>query len=410
MANTTLTASVVAKAALAILDNELDVLGTFYRAPESEFEKSVNGYTIGDTISIRRPADFTVRSTITASQQDVIEGKVALTIDQVRGVDFNFTSTDLTLNIQQLGERVIRPAVVNIVNAVLSDVLETAYPAVYGYASAGGLPVNSFAKFSKLGERMDNMAIPTNQRYACLNTGDYWAMLGSQTALYVQDAARKAYRDGALGNIAGIETMSTQLMPTHVAGTATGTPLVNGAAQGVLYDAVKNTWSQSLVTDGWTASQATILKAGDVFTIAGAYAVNPKTKAALPYLQTFVALTNAASDGSGNATLSISPPIIASGPYKTVTAAPADNAAIVVVTAGANAPVSLGYHKNAIALAMVPMVRPPGAVDCARESKNGISIRVVPYYDGANDKSSWRMDVLYGRKLIDPRLAVRLGA
>ena len=97
MADTTLTASVIAKAALAILDNELDVLGTFYRAPESEFDKSVNGYTIGDTVSIRRPADFTVRNTITASAQDVIEGKTTLTIDQVRGVDFDFTSTDLTL-------------------------------------------------------------------------------------------------------------------------------------------------------------------------------------------------------------------------------------------------------------------------------------------------------------------------
>ena len=87
MANTTLTASVVAKAALAILDNELGWLKKLYRAHESEFSNRVNGYKIGDTVSIRRPADFTVRSGATMDLQDVIEGKTTLTIDQQIGVD-----------------------------------------------------------------------------------------------------------------------------------------------------------------------------------------------------------------------------------------------------------------------------------------------------------------------------------
>jgi hypothetical protein len=33
---------------------------------------------------------------------------------------------------------------------------------------------------------------------------------------------------------------------------------------------------------------------------------------------------------------------------------------------------------------------------------------MIPYYSGSNDVSSWRLDVLYGVKCIDPRLAVRL--
>jgi hypothetical protein len=409
MPNTTLKADIVAKAALAILDNELDVLGTFYRPYEDEFDKSVNGYTIGDTISIRRPADFTVRNTITASAQDVIEGKTTLQINQVRGVDFKFSSTDLTLNIKELGDRVIKPAVINIVNQVAADCMSEFYKGTYNWVGTPGQAVNSFADFSKAPERLDENAVPTDMRYAAMCPSDFWAMTGSATGLYINGAANPAYRDGSLGKIGGVDTLMTQVMPTHTVGIATGTPAVNGAAQNVTYDTAKNTWTQSLVTDGWTNSITNIVRAGDVFTIANVFAVNPKTRAVLPFLQQFVVTADANSGAStGPATLTISPPIITSGPYQTVNAAPADNALLTVVgTGGTSHRQNLAYHKNAFALAMVPMVKPPGAVDVGRESRNGISIRVVPFYDGVNDESTWRMDVLYGRRLIDPRLVTR---
>jgi hypothetical protein len=66
------------------------------------------------------------------------------------------------------------------------------------------------------------------------------------------------------------------------------------------------------------------------------------------------------------------------------------------------------FHKNAFALAMVPMVKPAGAVDVARETYKGISVRLVPYYDGATDVSNWRCDVLFAVKTVDPRLAARI--
>jgi hypothetical protein len=55
----------------------------------------------------------------------------------------------------------------------------------------------------------------------------------------------------------------------------------------------------------------------------------------------------------------------------------------------------------------VPLVSPPGATDVGRRSYKGISVRVIPYYDGTNDDSNWRLDVLYGVDVIDSRLAVR---
>lgn len=75
MANSVLTIDTIATAAVAILDNELVMAKQVYRGLESEFTNTINGYEKGDTVSMRRPTDFTVRDGATASNQDVTEGK-----------------------------------------------------------------------------------------------------------------------------------------------------------------------------------------------------------------------------------------------------------------------------------------------------------------------------------------------
>lgn len=410
MASTTLTADVVAKAALAILDNELGFLKTLHRAHEEEFSQQVNGYKVGDTISIRRPADFTIRTGAVASSQDVIEGKTTLAIDQQIGVDFQFTSSDLTLKITDLAERVMKPAMSNIINYMSYDCLNTMYKRIYNWTGTPGQVINSYSDFAVGPKRLDVMAVPMDMRNAVLSPDDHWGLLGSQTALFIQGAANDAYRDADLGKIGGVSTRMNQMVPTHTVGVATGTPLVNGASQNVTYDTAKNTWTQSLITDGWTNSTSGILKEGDVFTIAGVYMVNPKTKQNTAILQQFVVCADADSGAStGPSTLTISPPIIsASGPHKTVGAAPADNAAITVLGTSATGYLqNMCYHKNTMALAVVPMEMPAAAYGGHRETYKGLSLRVIPTYDGTNDISKWRLDLLYGRKVIDPRLATR---
>jgi len=394
---------------VAILDNELGVLKTFHRAYEDEFSQQVNGYKVGDTISIRRPADFTIRTGAVASSQDVIEGKTTLVVDQQIGVDFQFTSADLTLKIPDLAERVMKPAMSTIINYMAYDVLSTMYKRIYNWTGTPGQTINSYADFSVGPKRLDVLAVPTDARNAVLSPDDHWGLLGSQTSLFIQGAANDAYRDADLGRIGGVATRMNQMVPTHTVGTATGTPLVNGASQNVTYDTAKNTWTQSLITDGWTNSTTGILKEGDVFTIAGVYMVNPKTKQTTATLQQFVVTADASSGAStGPATLTISPPIITSGPHQTCSAAPADNAAITVLgTGGTGYLQNMCYHKNTMGLAIVPMEMPAAAYGGHRETYKGLSLRVIPTYDGVNDISKWRLDMLYGRKVIDPRLATR---
>jgi hypothetical protein len=407
MVNTTLTASIVAKAAVGILENELTMAGLVYRGYEDEFDKKINGYQVGDTITIAKPTDFTVRNTITASPQDTTEGKLTLQINQVAGVDFKFTSQQLTLNIDELSQRVIRPAMVQIANAIDIAVMSL-YKDIPNWVGTPGTPIQTFAGFAKGAQNMDDRAVPNGSRYAVLAPADYWAMAAAQTAVYNNSINGQAFRQGRIGEIGGIDTYKSQNAPTFTTGPMGGSPVVNGANQNTTYDTTgANT--QSLITNGWTAAAAARVVAGDVFTIAGVFDVNPVTKAVLPFLKQFVVKANGSSDAGGNLTLTISPQIITTGAFQNVSAVPANGAALTFVgTANTAYRNSLFFDKNAFALCMVPMVKPPGAVDVSRVTKNGISVRVIPYYDGTNDVSNWRLDCIFGTKTIDPRLAVRV--
>jgi hypothetical protein len=309
----------------------------------------------------------------------------------------------------------MKPAMSTIVNYMSYDCLNTMYKRIYNWVGTAGNTVNSFADFALAPQRLDTMSVPMDARHSVLSPADHWGMLGSQTALYIQNAANSAYRDGSLGKIGGVETRMNQMTPTHTVGPLGGTPVVNGASQNVTYDTAKNAWTQSLITDGWTAAAAARVKEGDVFTMYAAgtsgarvLMVNPKTKQVTDVAQQFVVTADGSSDASGNLTLTISPPIITSGPHQTVNVAPADNAGLTFVGTAATGYVqNMAYHKNTMALAIVPMEMPAAAYGGHRESYKGISLRVIPIYDGTNDISKWRLDMLYGRKVIDPRLATR---
>jgi hypothetical protein len=411
MANTTLTADIIAKEALTILDNNLVMAKQVFRGYENEFSKKSNGYEVGEVLTIRKPTDFTVRDGAVMSPQDVVEGKTTVTVDKRKGVDFKFSSQDLTLKIGELSERVIKPAMVQLANQVDADLMAL-YAGVPNWAGSPGQVVNSYHDFAKAPELLDEYAVPQDQRSAVLSPQDHWGLLGSQTALYIQDAAKGAYRKGSLGEIGGVETFMAQNVPTHVTGSRAGTTLIDGSitSSTVSYASVKDTNVQTIHVDGFTGATDTIKK-GDVFTIAGVHAVNPVTKARLPFLKQFV-VTEDATMVANEGDIVISPALIWSGAFKNVDVVGVtdlNNQAVTFLGAASTSyRQNLVFHRNAFALVSVPLVSPPGAVDVSRQTYKGTSVRVIPVYDGVNDESAWRLDILYGVKALDPRLATRL--
>lgn len=411
MTQAVLTASIIAKEALQILDNNLVMAKQVYRGYENEFDKRVNGYKVNDTITIRRPADFTIRSGATMAVQDVDEGSTTIVVNQRKGVDFKFTSQDLTLKIGELSERVIKPAMVQLANQVDVDLMSL-YASVPQWVGTPGQVINSFTDFALGPQELDEFAVPPDGRSAVLCPADHWGLLGSQSALFIQDAARGAYRQGSLGMVGGIDTYMAQNVPTLTTGTRTAGATIGASitTSTTTYDSIKTTNQQTITvtTNGSTDTVVT----GDVFTIAHCFAVNPVTKAKLAFNKQFTVVTGGTASGS-TLSLVITPALIWTGPYQNVAidvgTTDLNSAAITWIGSASTAyRQNMVFHKNAFALVMVPLVKPPGAVDVGRESYKGTSVRVIPVYNGIDDESAWRLDILYGVKAIDPRLATRI--
>ena len=406
MANTVITATKIAKEALMQLENSLVMANNVHREYKSEFTGAQ-----GASVNIRKPVKFVTSDGATRVNQDVTEATTDITVDQRKHVSWNFDTNDLTLSIEDYSERYIKPAMMTLANTVDRSLMGLYSQAWNSVGTPGTTPAN-FAALAASAQRLDEMAVPGDNRCMVLNPAAHYAIAGNQLTLdAVGSMGKSAYEESKVGRVATFNTFATQNVANHTVGVATGTPRVNGGSQDVTYDGSD---TQTLNTDGWTNSTTGILKAGDVFTIAGVYAVNPVpgegSKLVMPYLQQFTVVADADSGAStGPAALTISPCIVDDGPYQTVSAAPADNAAITVLGTGGTAyPQNLGYQKNAFALVTVPLAMPDGVAFKARESYNGLSIRVVKQYDIDDDLDKIRLDILYGRKAIYPDLATRL--
>ena len=153
---------------------------------------------------------------------------------------------------------------------------------------------------------------------------------------------------------------------------------------------------------------STTIKAGDVFTIASCYAVNPQTRETTGSLFQFVALADSTAS-SGTWTVTVAPMYSANSALATMDVLPQNSKAVTFVGAASTAYAqNLVYHKDAITFATADLLLPQGVDMAARAVHNGISLRVVRQYDINNDRMPCRIDVLYGYSTIRPQMACRV--
>lgn len=401
MGNALITSSMITNTTLAVIHNNLGLAGTIDRQYDDSFAKT--GAKAGATINIRRPVQFQIRTGNTASLQDINETTTPLTIGDPIGIDWAFSDVDLTLTIDKFAERYLEPAGKSIATALDMLVAAKVNSVAQSTGTPGSFPTTQAGiatLMTNAGAILDDSAAPMDQRYMLLNPQSNAKSVASMSTMFnPNDAISKQYRTGMMGAAFGFDFMRSQNILTHTNGAWGGTPLVNGASQGTTNTgATDNPYASttSLITDGWTATTATIT-VGDRFTIAGVNAVNPENKQDLGYLKQFVATTATTADGSGNMTIVISPAIIAGGAYQNVTALPANNAAITTIGTAATANAqNVAYHKNAFTLATVDMELPGGMDMASRASSDGISIRFVRGYDILNNRRICRFDLLAG--------------
>jgi hypothetical protein len=341
---------------------------------------------------------------------DIEERAATVTLDQRQKVHFEITSQDMTLSVEDMTNRFIRPAMEELAQKVEVD-LGAVYTTIGNFSGTPGTTPTTFLTVATTGAVLSKLGTPMADRSLMVNADAAVALADGLKTVFPTGIAIKAIEEASVGRYGRFDIFESNSLATHTVGVATGTPLVDGADQETTYAIAGDSWTQTIVTNGWTSDTADILLAGDVLTFAGVESVNRRTRVSTGDLQTFTVISDAAAGAStGPATLTISPPMIIDGPYQTVTTAPANDAVIVVKTGagGATHPQNLGFHKNAITLAMAPLDMPTDGASAARESFKGISIRSVRQYDITNDKTVFRFDILYGIKAQNPDFACRL--
>lgn len=406
MANSFYTPTQVAKEALRRLEAKL-VLGKIAKTDlSSEFAM------VGQTIKVRRPTAYLGQANnldITSYTEDVTQGVKDVTMSSTLSIPVVISAIDRTLSFDRWSEDVLDPAMQRMAEAVEAS-LAANYSSFYWYDGTPGTVPSTFSALADLGAIMTDANIGQMGRVAVHSPSASAKLASTVAATYVDGKNKTAMEKASIGTFGGFDNFESVFAPTHTVGTATGTPAINGASQNVTYATAKDTWSQTLNTDGWTNSVTGILKAGDVFTIANVYAVNPSTKASTGRLQTFVVLADANSGAStGPAALTISPPIITSGAYQTVNSAPADNALLTVKGTGGTAyRQSLMMQPGALMLVTRPLDIGSGlGVRTHSETGNRVSISVTEFINGNTLAQTMRFDMLWGTAN-DPRLAARL--
>lgn len=400
MSNTLANSTLVTKKALAILVNMLKFTKFVNRDFEGEFGNQ-GGYMSGQTIQIRKPPRYNIRAGKVAVPQATVETTIPLTLAQA-GVDVKFSSFDYTLNLSDL-ETKFNAAMEVIANKIDLDGLTLAASAAYNYVPIQGAPaptsLQALQSILQVGQKLDENGAPRGSQRAMVlgPLGNTELMPGLQGYFNAQATLGEQYNDGIIADSLGFKFGMDQNVVTLTNGTQPATGgTVNGAGQ---------TGSTLLVN---TASITGTIQAGQKFTIANVFAVNPQNRQSTGSLQQFVVNTTVAA---GATSLSISPAITPTGQFQNVTASPANTAGLTFGAASGAVQANIGFHRDAFTLACVPMATfgRSGVVDMKTETYKGISLRMIKFYDGVNDDLITRFDVLYGWASPYPELACVLG-
>jgi len=402
MANSILTIDMITRKALEILENNLVISRNVNRQYDDSF--AVEGAKIGSTLRIRLPDRALVTDGAALQTQDDNEQYTTLTVANQKHIGINFTSAELTMQLDDFAERVLKPRISQLASSIDADVAN-AYKNIYASVGTPGTTPSTSLVLLQAQQKLNEAAAVMSPRYATVNPAANAGLVEGMKGLFnPTDTISKQFKNGMMGTgVLGFDEVNmSQSIKQHTTGSRStaDTIWVNGAV---------TTQGQSTINlDGGTGS-ATIA-VGDVFTIAGVYAVNPQTRESTGSLQQFVVTSAAVASSGAWTNVAISPAMYtADQALATINAFPQDGAAVTFIGAASTQYAqNLVYHKDAITLATADLLMPQGVDMASRQVHNGISMRIVRQYDINNDRMPCRIDVLYGYSTIRPQMGVRL--
>ena len=378
---------------MRVLHQKLNFVGSISRQYDDSFARG--GAKIGDSLKIRLPNSYVVRSGAVLSTNNTTEVSTTLQLATQKGVDLNFTSAELTLSLDDFSDRILDPAMSVLAAAIEADAMNM-YKDVYNQSNNVGAAA-TFAKLLEGRKKMNDNLAKQGGRTANLNTQDTVDLVDALKGLFHDDqAVSRQNREGQMGRTAGFDFVENTLWGKHTTGSD------SGAGTQITMNAGGQTGASLTIVNGSSKT----LKQGDNVTLAGCNRVHPESKADTGVLQQFTVTADVAA---GATTMLVSPSIVITGATQNCSAAPTVTGAVTKVGgASATYGISMLYPKEAFAISFADLVMPKGVDWAAREVFDGISMRIVRAYDINNDHFPARLDVIYGYKTIRAALACRL--
>jgi hypothetical protein len=400
MSNSILTIDMITRKALEILENNLVLTRNVNRQYDDSF--AVEGAKIGSTLRIRLPDRALVTDGAALQVQDDNEQFTTLTVASQKHIGVNFTTAELTMQLDDFADRVLKPRISQLAASIDADVAN-AFQTIGNSVGTPGTTPSTSAVLLAAQQKLNENAAVMSPRYATVNPAANAGLVEGMKGLFnPTDTISKQFKNGLMGTgVLGFDEIN---MSQSIKQFTTGT---RNAATGSTSAAVTTEGATTIAITG--AGNNLTVRAGDVFTVNGCFAVNPQTRESTGSLFQFVALSNVSLGGSGEGTITVAPIYSANHALATVTSLPANSQAVVFVGAGnTQYAQNLVYHKDAITFATADLLLPQGVDMASRQVHNGISLRVVRQYDINNDRMPCRIDVLYGYSTIRPQMACRL--
>ena len=400
MANNILTIDMITRKALQILENNLVLTRNVNRQYDDSF--AVEGAKIGSTLRIRLPDRALVTDGAALQVQDDNEQSTTLAVASQKHIGVNFTSAELTMQLDDFAERVLKPRVSQLAASIDADVAN-AYKDIYSSVGTPGTTPGTSLVLLQAQQKLNENAAGMNPRYATVNPAANAGLVEGMKGLFNPvDTISKQFKNGMMGTgVLGYDEINmSQSIVSHTTGVTPTAPIMAATVSS------QGTTSLSI---SFTSGSPTF-KVGDVFTIANVYAVNPQTRQSTGSLQQFTVTADVSVSSGTTATLSVSPAIYTSAhALATVNSFPQNNAVLTFLGGSATQYAqNLVYHKDAITFATADLLLPQGVDMASRQVHNGISMRIVRQYDINNDRMPCRIDVLYGYKAIRPAMACRI--
>lgn len=399
MSNSILTIDMITRKALEILENNLVLTRNVNRQYDDSF--AVEGAKIGSTLRIRLPDRALVTDGAALQVQDDNEQFTTLTVASQKHIGVNFTSAELTMQLDDFAERVLKPRISQLASSIDADVANS-YKAISASVGTPGTTPATSLVLLQAQQKLNEAAAVMSPRYATVNPAANAGLVEGMKGLFnPTDTISRQFKNGMMGmGVLGYEEINmSQSIKQHTTGTwgtaitVTSTVSAQGQATlGISFTGGAQSWN-----------------IGDVFTIANVYSVNPQTRESTGSLQQFT-VTAAVTGASATTTLAISPAIYtATNALATVDSFPVAGAVVTMFGAATSQYAqNLVYHKDAITFATADLLLPQGVDMASRQVHNGISMRVVRQYDINNDRLPCRIDVLYGFSTIRPAMACRI--